>query len=66
MNEIVQMLKIVQMLEEEKLRLLDLRRMLLKHSESGAHHRLAYVTDAINQAIDDLISKNKQHLVVSK
>ncbi|MDD4995830.1 MAG: hypothetical protein PHW53_05210 [Patescibacteria group bacterium] len=52
--------EMIEILEEEKLRLMDLRRMLLKHSESGAHHRLAYVTDAINQAIDDIIRVSQQ------
>jgi hypothetical protein len=45
---------ILELLETEKLRLLDLRLLLCKHSRSGAHKRLVGATDALNLAILDI------------
>jgi hypothetical protein len=46
--------EILELLETEKLRLLDLRLLLCKHSRSGAHKRLVGATDALNLAILDI------------
>ncbi|MGZ8954488.1 MAG: hypothetical protein ACXW0Q_07400 [Methylovulum sp.] len=51
---------IINILEAEKLRLLDLRLLLCKHSRSGAHNRLVGATDALNQAISDIKTEMKK------
>jgi hypothetical protein len=58
--------EMIDALHVEKLRLLDLRLMLCKHSRSGAHKRLVAALDAVNLAISDINNekgkKNESHL----
>ena len=53
--------EILELLETEKLRLLDLRLLLCKHSRSGAHKRLVGATDALNLAITDIKTEVGKH-----